>query len=50
MNKNWSYEAPHYEEMYKKSIDPATWEEFWMNEAKKVHWFKFPSQILDMEH
>lgn len=33
--------------MYKRSIDPATREEFWVEEAKKVHWFKFPSKILN---
>jgi len=46
-NKSRSYESAAYEEMYKRSIDPATREEFWREEAEKVSWSKFPSKILD---
>ena len=33
--------------MYKRSIDPDTREDFWREEAEKVHWFKKPETILD---
>jgi len=33
--------------MYSRSINSATREQFWREEAEKVDWFKFPTKILD---
>ena len=34
-----------YDEMHKTSIENPT--KFWGEQAKKVHWFKAPTKVLD---
>ena len=46
-NAERSYESEAYTKMRERSLDPETREEFWAEEAKNVHWHKFPGTILD---
>jgi acyl-coenzyme A synthetase/AMP-(fatty) acid ligase len=43
--KNSKYSS--YLDMYKKSINPHTREDFWKNKAQDLNWFSFPNKILD---
>jgi len=37
----------NYKDLYEYSISPKTREEFWKKQAESIHWYKFPTKILD---
>ena len=40
-----NFENPQYDEAFKKSVEDK--EGFWEEQAKELHWDRFPQQILD---
>ena len=46
-NEGRTKDSLEYTNMYQRSVDPATREDFWREEAEKVSWETFPETILD---